>query len=83
MNEKNDWFKSQYLRNWASQVAQVIKSLPANAGDTRDMGSIPRLGGSPGEGNGMANIIWSYWKKNLAEERINDNVLNVHQQMNE
>ena len=23
---------------WASQVAQVVKSLPANAGDARDMG---------------------------------------------
>ena len=30
----------------------VVKNLPANAGDTGDMGSIPGLGGSPGEGNG-------------------------------
>ena len=30
----------------------VVKSLPTNAGDARDMGSIPELGGSPGEGNG-------------------------------
>ena len=29
----------------------VVKNLPANAGDTRDPGSIPGLGGSPGEGN--------------------------------
>ena len=30
----------------------VVKDLPANAGDTRDLVSIPGLGRSPGEGNG-------------------------------
>ena len=30
----------------------VVISLPANAGDTRDTGSIPGWGRSPGEGNG-------------------------------
>ena len=30
----------------------VVKNSPANAGDTRDLGSIPRYGRSPGEGNG-------------------------------
>ena len=30
----------------------VVKNLPDNAGDARDMGSIPALGRSPGEGNG-------------------------------
>ena len=30
----------------------VVKNMPANAGDTRDMGSIPGLGRSPGGGNG-------------------------------
>ena len=29
----------------------VVKSLPANAGDIRDAGSIPRSGRSPGEGH--------------------------------
>ena len=33
-------------------VALVIKNLPANAGDVRDVGSIPRLGRSPGGGHG-------------------------------
>ena len=33
---------------WASQVALEVKSPPANAGDIRDMGSIPGLGRSPG-----------------------------------
>ena len=33
----------------ASFVAQMVKNLPENAGD---LGSIPGLGRSPGEGNG-------------------------------
>ena len=32
--------------------ALVVKNLPANAVDTRDVGSIPGLRRSPGEGNG-------------------------------
>ena len=36
----------------ASQVALVVKNLPANAGGARDMGSIPASGRSPGIGNG-------------------------------
>ena len=44
-----------YLFYWsiialgASQVAQVVKNPPANAGDA---GSTPGSGRSPGEGNG-------------------------------
>ena len=34
--------------SWASQVVLVVKSPPANAGDTRDAGSIPGSGRSPG-----------------------------------
>ena len=30
----------------------MVKSLPANAGNARDMGVIPGLGRSPGGGNG-------------------------------
>ena len=30
----------------------VVKNLPANAGDARDVGLIPELGRSPGVGNG-------------------------------
>ena len=36
----------------ASQVVPVVKNPPANAGDVRDMGSIPALGRSPGGGHG-------------------------------
>ena len=37
---------------WASQVALVVRNQPTGAGDIRDMGSIPGMGRSPGEGNG-------------------------------
>ena len=33
-------------------VVLVVKNLPANAGDIRDMGSIPGSGRSPGGGHG-------------------------------
>ena len=36
----------------ASQVVLAVKKPPANAGDVRDVGLIPGLGRSPGEGNG-------------------------------
>ena len=36
----------------ASQVALVVKYPPANAGDIRDVGSIPGLGRSSGGGHG-------------------------------
>ena len=35
----------------ASQVALVVKNLPASAGDERDMGSVPGLGRSPTGGH--------------------------------
>ena len=42
--------RESYL--WSSQVAPVVKSLLANAGDVRDVGLIPGSGRSPGEGTG-------------------------------
>ena len=33
-------------------ILQMVKTTPANAGDARDVGSIPGLGRSPGVGNG-------------------------------
>ena len=36
----------------ASHVALVVKNPSANVGDLRDMGSVPGLGRSPGEGKG-------------------------------
>ena len=40
-----------YTIHWASQVALVIKNPPANAGNMRDVGSIPGLGRSSGGGH--------------------------------
>ena len=37
---------------YASQVALVVKNLPANARDIRDVGSVPGWGRSPGGGRG-------------------------------
>ena len=39
------------LCHWTSQVAQVVKNSPDNAGDKRDTGLIPGLGRSPGAAN--------------------------------
>ena len=36
----------------ASQMALVVKNLPAYTGDIRDLGSIPGLRRSPGGGHG-------------------------------
>ena len=49
-------------------MPQLVKNLPANAGDTREMGLIPRLGRSPGEGNGYPlqySCLKNSWTKEL------------------
>ena len=54
------WIWAMFWSSWlvmrgqlgASQVALVVKNLPANAGDIRGPALIPRLGRSPGEGDG-------------------------------
>ena len=38
--------------NRASQVVLVVKNLLANAGDVRDVGSVPELGRCAGGGHG-------------------------------
>jgi len=38
-------------------VALVVKSLPANARDIRDVGSIPGSGRFPGGGHGHSSIL--------------------------
>ena len=40
------------MKEWGSQVAPVVKSLAASAGDVRETGLIPGWGRSPGGGNG-------------------------------
>ena len=38
-------------------MALEVKNLPANAGDIKDMGSIPGLGRSTGEGNDNPTLV--------------------------
>ena len=45
-----------FTRAGASQVALVVKDLPAKAGDRRDKGSIPGSGRSPGGGHGNTPV---------------------------
>ena len=40
------------IRIHISMVVLVVKNPPASAGDAGDVGSIPGLGRSPGEGDG-------------------------------
>ena len=40
------------IHTWASQVAQWVKNLPTNAGDTEGTGSAPGYGRSPRGGHG-------------------------------
>ena len=48
-----------------SQVALVVKNMPAIAGDIRDTGSIPGSGSSPGGGHG--NLLQCSCLENLLD----------------
>ena len=50
--EFNKSFGNNSTSGEASQVAVVVKTPPANAGDVRDAGSVPGSGRSPAGGNG-------------------------------
>ena len=52
----------QYTYRAASQVVLVIKNLPANAEDIRDVGSVPGSGRSSGGGHG--NPLHYSWLEN-------------------
>ena len=54
-------------RSQASQMAQGVKHLPANAGDSRNEGLIPGSGRSPGAGNGNPPQ-YSCLENSVAEE---------------
>ena len=51
----------------STQVALVVKNLPASTGDIKDAGSIPGLGRAPGERNG--NPLQYSCLENLMEQR--------------
>ena len=49
------FFSKDFLRDFSDGT--VVKNPPANAGDARDLGMIPGLGRSPGEGQMVNNKI--------------------------
>ena len=63
----------------ASQVALMVKNLPANAGNARDTNLIPGLGRSPGVGNSkllqnpcLENSIdrGTWWLQSMGTQRV-------------
>ena len=54
-----------YCAPKASQLAPVVKNLPANTGDVRNTDSIPGLGRSPGGGHG--NPLQYSWASAVAQ----------------
>ena len=50
-------------------MAQVVKILPANAGDIKDVGSIPDLGRSFGEGHGNP-LQYSFLEHSMDREAL-------------
>ena len=52
MTERLHFHIRTYVHTY--KVVLVVKNMPANAGDIRDMSSIPGSGGSPGGGHGNA-----------------------------
>ena len=49
----------KFLKIFIGVGATVVKNPPANAGGTRDVGSIPRLGRSPEVGNWQPIPVFS------------------------
>ena len=47
-----------YYTEWAFQMAPEVKNLPANAGDIRDMGSIPGSGRCLAGRNGQRGLTY-------------------------
>ena len=53
---------------WGFPGVSVVKNLPAEAGEARDIVLIPGLGGSPREGNG--NLLQYSCLKNSMDRRV-------------
>ena len=64
--ENSDHCYTQELTG-ASQVALVVKNLPARAGDLRDAGSVPGWGRFPGEGMATHSSVLA-WRIPWTEE---------------
>ena len=48
-----------YIYMYGFPGGTVVKNPPVNVGDTRDVGSTPGSGRSPGVGNGNSLIPWA------------------------
>ena len=46
----------------------MVKNMPSNAGDIRDVGSVPGLGRSPGGGHGNP-LLYSCLRNPMDKER--------------
>ena len=57
-----------YGQRRVSQVVLVVKNLPPNSGDIRDMGSIPGLERYPGGGHGNP-LQYSCLENHIGERR--------------
>ena len=68
----------------------MVKNPPANAGDIRDVGSIPGLERSPEEGNG--NPLWCSclgnpmdrgisWLQSMGSQRVGHSLVTKQQQL--
>ena len=53
-------FDPRSTRFQASQEVLVVKNLPANSGDLRDVNSIPGSGRAPGGGHGTHSSILAW-----------------------
>ena len=64
----NNKSKACVKKTWfgASQAVLVVKNPPANAGDLRDLGSIPGSGKSPGKGHSNPCPGESHAQRSLA-----------------
>ena len=82
-------FQCQYYPVWASQVALVLKNLPADAGTVQDAGSIPGSGRSPAGGHGnpcqysclenpMERAAWQATVPRVAKSRTRLTGLSMH-----
>ena len=54
---------------WASQVVHLVKNLPAHAGETRDLSSVPGSGRSSEVGNGNS-LQYSCLEKLLGQQSL-------------
>ena len=60
--------------------SSMIKNLPANAGDTRDVGSTPGSGRPPREGNGNP-IQYSCLGNPVGSQRVGHDCIHTHTEM--